>query len=54
MNVPKAACSTSIKEAVWIHRAWGSVALKSCVLLLRAFEMALKNTDAQRDAKRML
>jgi hypothetical protein len=51
---PVAECTTSISEAVWIHRAGLSVAEKSCDLLLLALEMALRNMDAQSAAKMRL
>ena len=54
MNEPKAACKTSTKDAVCIHRAYGSVALKSSNLPFWALEMARTKTDAHSDAKRML
>lgn len=54
MNIPNAACKTSINEAVCIHRAYGSVASKSSNLPFRALDMARTKTDAHSDAKRTL
>jgi hypothetical protein len=53
-RVPVAECTTSINEAVCIHRAGVSVAENSRNLLFPALEMALMNIDVQSVAKTML
>jgi hypothetical protein len=54
INIPNAACKTSINEAVCIHRAYASVAWKSPMLPVGALDKARTKTDAHNDVNRIL
>jgi hypothetical protein len=52
--VPVAACTTSISDAVWIHRACTEVTSKRWVLLARIFQSVVTRTENHSDAKTTL